>query len=473
MLGLSSLYTNIIGWLSIVEMGVGTAIVYSLYKPYANNDESSIRAYIRFYGWFYRKIGFIILIAGILITPFLKCFIKGEIDLRIASIGFLLFLLNSFITYMFSHKLCILNVAQEAYKLTIGTTVSKLLIALFQFIMFKIYPSLILFIAIQVVINIIYFIGINLYITKKYPWLNKGKDELEVGERKKLLKNVRALFMHKIGELVIGSTDNIVISKFVGLRYLANYTNYQMIICALQGIVSQALNGLTASIGNMLTSETKTKSYEVHKKIFFINFWVVSFMIISLYNTLNQFVGMWVGTEYLLDKLTFIVVLINVYFASMRGSVDQFKSASGNFYQDQYAPIVESIINLVASLILVKRIGLAGVFIGTLISNITVIFWTKPYIVYKYVFNERLTEYFKMYFKYLLIGTIPLVVTNYITKPFKFNYNLGSFITNCIVNVIVINIIYIIIFFRTNEFKYYRNLVKKIATSGRDRTSLR
>ena len=184
MLGLNSLYTNIIGWLSIIEMGIGSAIIYLLYKPFVNNDKKSIRAYIKFYGWFYKIIGFIILILGILIIPFLKYFIKGQINIKMASLVFLLFLINSFITYLFSNRLCILNVAQEDYKITIGITTSKLIIAIFQIIMFKIYPSFILFILIQLIINFIYFWMMNLYVTKCYPWLNQGNEKIEYNEKK-------------------------------------------------------------------------------------------------------------------------------------------------------------------------------------------------------------------------------------------------------------------------------------------------
>ena len=132
LLGLNSLYTNIIGWISIAELGVGSAIIFSLYKPFAENDRKMINSYIGFYGKFYRRIGLIILIVGISISPFLKFFIENNIDIKTITIGFLIFLLNSFITYMFSHKLCILNVAQEEYKITLGTTISQLIIYLLQ-----------------------------------------------------------------------------------------------------------------------------------------------------------------------------------------------------------------------------------------------------------------------------------------------------------------------------------------------------
>ncbi|WP_409193573.1 lipopolysaccharide biosynthesis protein, partial [Clostridium perfringens] len=228
-----------------------------------------------------------------------------------------------------------------------------------------------------------YYIIINIYISRKYPWLNKDKEDLDYNTKMGLFKNIWALFMHKIGGVVVNSTDNIVISKFVGLGILANYANYNTVIAALQKVILLGLNGITASVGNMLNSSDKKKAYDIHKKIFFLNFWIVSFVVISLYNTLNQFVGLWVGKQYLLDSLTFIVILINLYFVTMRGSVEQFQNGSGNFYQDRYAPLVEAFINLAVSIFLVKKIGIAGVFIGTLVSNFTVIFWTKPYIVYK------------------------------------------------------------------------------------------
>lgn len=462
MLGLNSLYNNIINWMSILEMGVGTAIIFSLYKPYADNDKQRIRAYIRFYGNFYRCVGLAIIILGIIILPFLKYFIKDGIDMTIVNIGFILVLTNSLVTYMFSHRLCILNVAQETYKITIGTMISKLTIALIQLIVLKLYPSFILFISAQVIVNLIYYIGINLYITKKYEWIDKGKNTLEKKEKVNLIKNVKAMFIHKIGTLVVNSTDNIVISKFVGLSSLANYTNYQVVISGLQSLVSMVLSGLTPSIGNMLIENNKLKAYDIHKKIFFINFWIVSFSVISLYNTLNQFVGIWIGEDYLLDTLTFVVILINMYFSAMRGSVEQFQSASGNFYQDRYAAFAESAINLIFSLILVNYIGIAGVFIGTLISNFSIIFWTKPYIVYKYVFDIRLIEYFKMYFKYFLIALIPLTLTQYITMSLKLKYEFKYFIINCFLNIIIINLTYILIFFRTSEFRYYLDLLKRI-----------
>lgn len=462
MLGLTSLYTNIISWLSIFDMGIGSAIVYSLYKPYANNDYQAIKSYINFYGKFYKKVGLLIITSSIIISPFMKYFINDNINYSIASIGFILFAINTFISYMFSHRLCILNVAQEAYVITIGTSFSRLIISILQVIILKIYPNFFMYIIIQIIVNIIYFLTMNIYISKRFGWINEKSKELDQLEKDNLTKNIKSLFMHQIGTLVLNCTDNMVISKFLGLTTLAMYTNYQIVIGTLQNLVNSMLNGITSSLGNLIAEGDIDKSYSIHKKVFFMSFWITSFIVISLYNTLDQFIALWVGKNNIIDNFTFSIILINVYFFTMRGSVEQFKMASGNYYQDRYAPIIEAVINLVTSLILVRYIGLTGVFIGTLISNFTVVFWVKPYIVYKYVFDKNLVEYFKMYFRYLLIASLPLFITNILTSSLKYNYTVTDFILNCSINIVTINIIYIIVFYKSEEFKYFINILNNI-----------
>lgn len=457
-LGLVSLYSNIIGWLSIVEMGIGTAIVYSLYKPFYDKDYFKVSAYINYYKFFYTSVGFIIILLSIIISPFMKNFISGSINSTFVSIGFILFALNTLISYMFSHRLCILNVAQESYKITLTTSLSRLVISIFQYIALQIYPNFYCYILIQIIVNYIYYKIINMYIYKKYSYIFKIEGVLEQSEKYDLSINIKSLFMHKIGSLITFSTDSIIISKSLGLSVLTKYTNYQIIISAAQSLFNAIMGGATASIGNLIYEGNKQNTYNVFKNMMFLNFWLGSFIVISLYNTLDQFIILWLGKENTIDSITLILILFNTYFIYMRQSVETFKSASGIFYQDRYAPICEALINLFASLYLVNKIGLSGVFLGTLCSNLLVVFWVKPYILYKYLFKKNIIGYFYMYFKYMIIGFIPLFITNFLTSSFKYNYSFNSFIINCIINIIVINIIYTIIFYKSDEFKYFKNI---------------
>lgn len=462
LLGLSSLYGNIIGLLSMVELGIGSAIIFSLYRPFAQGDREKIKGYLDYYNKFYKVIGFIILVLGLLITPFLNIFIKNGVNMVDAKVYFILFLINTFITYLFSHKLCIINVAQEGYKLSIATTISKISIAIVQLVVLKIYPSFYLYLSVQILINLIYYIVINKYIDNKYDWIKNTIGKIDNTEKQNLTKNVKALFLHKIGGMLVFGVDNIVISAFINLTVVGVYNNYNMIIGSIQTIISSALSGVTSSIGNLLTEDNSEKVFEVHKKLFFLSFWIVSFMTISLSNTIKQFVLLWLGESQILDSFTIAILLINFYFILMRSSVERFKEGAGIYHEDRFAPLFEGAINLTASIILVKIMGLPGVFLGTLISNLCVIFWVKPKIVYKYVFNKKLSLYFKMYFYYLFIGCIPLIATNILTFKLKSTITITSFFYNCLINIMVINVIYIIIFKNKDEFKYFKNIIFNI-----------
>lgn len=466
LLGLNSLYTNIIGYLSIVEMGIGTAIIFSLYKPFAEGDKIKIKGYLDYYSKFYKIAGTLILILGLLLVPILKVFIRDNINMKDASIYFILFLINTYISYLFSYKLCILNVAQEGYKISIGTTISKIFIAIVQAILLLKYSNFYLYIVTQIIINLVYYIVMNLYINKEYIWLKNTKGEITSEEKESLVKNVKALFLHKIGSVVVFGTDNLVISSFINLGAVAKVNSYNMIISAIQGMIGVSMNAITPSIGNLLVENNKKLAYKVHKRIFFLNFWIVSFITISLFNTITQFVKLWLGDSQVLSTFTISIILINTYFQLMRSSVERFKDGSGNYHQDRYAAFFEASINLISSIMLVNIMGLPGVFIGTFISNLAVVFWIKPKITYKYVFEKPLKDYFKMYFKYLIIAIIPLIITNILTYRFKLINSISILVINCLINIVVINGIYLILFWNNEEFRYFKNLIFNIIRSN-------
>ncbi|MDY2882891.1 MAG: O-unit flippase [Romboutsia timonensis] len=461
-LGVSSLYSNIVGLLSIIELGVGSAIVFSLYKPFANNQREKVKGYLNFYNKFYKRIGTAIFIIGLILMPFLNFLIKDEVNIFQANVGFVLYLLNTYITYLFSYKICVLTVQQEEYKISISLSISKICISLLQIISLYVYPSFIIYMIIQVIIQLIYYLIINMYINSKYKWINEVNGEISQSETQNLYKQMRALFMHKIAGFVVDSTDNIVITAFINLSSVAKYNNYYLIVNSVKSIINRGLSGITASIGNLLVEEDSEKAFIVHKRIFFLNFWITSLSTIILYNVINQFISLWVGDNQIINKFTINIILINFYFTCMRGTVEKFQEGSGNFDQDKYAAILEAVINLISSVILVQYIGLVGVLLGTFLSNFLVIFWTKPLVIYKYVFKRSIKEYFRMYFKYGFIMTIPLIVTNFICNDIKQNISITGFIVNIIINIIVVNIIYFLILRKTNEFLYFKNLATNI-----------
>lgn len=460
-LGLNSLFMNLISYLSIIEMGIGSAIIFSLYRPFAEDNRVKIKGYLDYYARFYRIVGTFIFILGILLLPFLHLFITNDLEVNIQQSQwyFVLFLINTYMSYLFTYKFCILNVAQENYKVSIANTIAKILTAVIQFIGLIILPRFDIYIFIQIIVNLIQYIILNRYIDKKFVWLKAINGEITKQEKADLTKNVKALFIHKIGSIFVFGTDNIVISAFINLAAVARYNNYNMIINAIQGVVRAAIGAITPSIGNLLVEKDASEAYKVHQRLFLLNFWISSFVVIVLYNLSTQFVTVWLGKDAIIDNLTLSIILINFYFFLMRSPVESFKDGSGRYHEDRYASIFEAGINLIFSIILVQKIGLAGVFVGTFISNVAVLFWVKPLITYKYVFKRPLIDYFKTYFKYCLITLIPLGLTIALTQSIKLSNTFLMVVLNGIINTVVINIIYLLIFWKDENFIYFKNLI--------------
>lgn len=458
-LGLSALFTSLIGLLSLADLGISTAIIYALYKPFAEKDYEKIMGYIHYYTKFYQAVGLIIFVFGIALLPFFPLFINGEIAVQDAQLYFLIALVNTIITYFFSAKFSLLIVAQEGYRITLASTTSIVLTAMIQMVALYLYQNFYIFLLIQLVINLIYLIAITIYINKRFAWQSGINGTIEISEKRKLKKNIKALFIHKVGEYGVFGTDNLLISYFVNIVSVGIYNSYYMVIAVAMKLVHSAFNGITASIGNLLIAEEKEIVFAIHKKLFFFNFWIASFLAISMFNTIQQFILLWLGDSQYLNTLTISIILLNVYITLMRVSVEKFKEAGGLYQQDQYSAIIEAVINLVFSIILVQYMGLPGIFLGTLISNFTVVFWVKPKMVYKYIFQEKLRIYFIMYFKYFSIALLTLLLTHIATQQVKLIITLPAFLLNCILNIGLINIFYFLVFRNTEEFLFFEKLV--------------
>ncbi|MEG2289453.1 MAG: O-unit flippase [Clostridium sp.] len=460
MAGLQGLLQNLLSLLNLVESGVGMAIMFSLYKPFAEDDRIQIKSTVTLYSKIYKISGTILLVGGIILSGCLGIFVKNQIPMGYARICFILYIIDTTLTYYFSYKTCMLYASQSGYVISFWDFIFKFLRSAVQIIVLFVFKSFLVFILIQIITNIGYLVTINYIIAKKFPWF-KTTEVSTVQGKDNIIKNIKALFIHKIGSFVVFGTDNIVISYFINLKTVAMYTNYSMVISFCQNFINKIFDGLTASIGNLLTEKDSEKAFQVFNKLMFLNFWISSFVTISLYNTLDDFVRIWLGKEFVLDNIVIIVLLMNFYITTMRMCIDKFKESGGLYYEDRYAPLFEITINLVFSIVLVNYIGLVGVFIGTLISNLTVIFWVKPKIVFKNVFNRGLGEYFKRYIGYMSLGIIPLGLTIYLGRAINFDSLFITFILKVILNIVVINLTYIIIFYRNKEFLYYKNLVMK------------
>ena len=462
-LGLNGLFTNILSILSLAELGVGPAIVYSMYKPLAEDDRYKVKALMNLYKRSYISIGCAIAFIGIGLTPFLEFFIKELPDIERIRLIYLMFVANSAISYFFSYKRSLIIADQKRYIATFYKYVFYLILNILQILVLIYTKNYILFLVLLILSTTIENICVSIKADKMYPFLkDKSKASLSSSEKKSILQNIKAMMYHKFGTTIVMGTDNLLISKFVGLVEVGLYSNYLFIKNALNTMYGLLFQSITASIGNLGATESIKKRLFIFKCINFAGYYIYAFSSICLMVLFNPFIEIWAGSSYLFPMEIVFLIVLNFYVTGMRKSVLTFRDALGLFWHDRYKPLFESLVNLLVSLLLVKSLGIRGILLGTTVSTITVCFWIEPLILYKNGFKNSVTDYFITYFKYLVV----LVVVGGITygiSAFVFYTGFVGLLIKSFICLIVPNTLFVLIFRNSLEFKYFYDLVFKKA----------
>lgn len=461
-LGLNGLFTNLLTMLSLVELGVGSALVYSLYKPLADGDNEKVKSLMDLYRKAYNIIGGVVLIIGILFIPFYRYLISEVPSISHLDFIYILFVLNTAISYFYSYKRSLIICDQKRYIATIYRYVFYFLLNVFQIIVLFLTHNYILYLITQVVFTWLENICISIKADRMYPYLkDKNIKKLDKKELNTISKNVRAMLFHKIGGVVVNSTDNILISKLVGLIAVGMYSNYYLITSALDTITAQFFNAITASVGNLGACTNSKKVKETFNTTFFLNYLIYGVITVCLLILFNPFIEVWLGKKYLFDFGVVLVITICFYLKGIRKTCLTFKDALGLFWQDRYKPIIESIINLVASIILGIKYGVLGIFMGTIISTVTTSLWIEPYILYKYYFKENIIDYLYRFIKYTLVVVLTYLIVQKIVILISINGILGLLIKG-VVSLILSILIMTIVFIKTNEIKHVKKIFKDI-----------
>lgn len=462
-LGVNGLFTNIITMLSLADLGIGIAIPYSLYKPLANKDEHKINVLMNFYKKVYTIIGIAVLLIGLSLTPFLGLIIK-DIPKNVPhlSLIYILFVIHSASSYFFVYKKFLIDSDQKGYITSRIIFTFSTLLSIIQIILLVTTKNYILFLLSSIILVIIQNIYISSKANKLYPFIkNKTDEKLEKEDMEGIKKNVSSLFIYKVGTVIMNGTDNIIISKFIGLIIVGFYSNYVLIINSITTVLNQIFNAITSSIGNLVVTTNKKRSKEVYDNLNFANFWLYALFGVCIIVLINPFINIWIGKKYVMGFSIVFLLVLNFYVLGMQSVTNSFRNAYGLFWIAKYRPIIMVIINIVISVVLVQFIGIEGVLIGTLISRLVTTAWLDPYIVHKYGFEISPKSYYIDYLKYLVIFIAISIILNYFVSMVAIN-NIFILILIAILVVISVNVILVLLFFKTSEFNYFYDKIKKI-----------
>lgn len=454
-LGVNSLFTNVLTVLSFAELGIGTAIVYQLYKPIAENNKQKINSLMNFYQKAYIGIGITIFILGLSLIPFMNFIVKEPPNISENLIFiYVLFLFNTAISYLFSYKKSIITANQKDYIVQIYTRIFQIVQVVLQSIFLLLTHNYIVYLFIMIACTILTNLALCIKANKMYPFL-KQKDKnnkLSTKEKRTIFNDVKALFLYKFGSIVLNGTDNIIISILHGVTAVGVAANYTLITLGANSIISTALGSITASIGNLTVKASKKQIHDVLGQLLLISVWLYGILCIGFMCLANDFIFLWIGPNYLLDNFTVFAIVFSTYICGVQFPAYTFRITQGLFVQSRWVPIIAAIINIILSVILGMSFGVPGVFIATGISRLVTTTVVDPWYVYKKNFRKKPINY---YIKYLLMivavvinGCFQLCIVSLIQID-----GISGFVIKVVVLLFTINVIFFIEFFWTKDFK--------------------
>lgn len=462
-LGLNGLYTNILNVLSLAELGVGNAIVYSMYKPISENDTETIKSLVALYKKIYCIIGCVITVIGLALIPALPYLIKDVPDVDInLSVIYVLYLAQTVTGYFFAYRRSLVFAYQRNDIESKISFLAQFVLAVCQIVIMVVWKNYYAYVSSMVICNTLDAVLIFIISFKLFPEIKGKAAPLDKAISKKIAKNTGAMVCHKIGSAVVFSTDSIIISAFVSLTVLGLYSNYTLVTNALASAITLLVAAMKGSIGNLIATGDNEKSYKIFKALNLLMMWFIGFLFIGIMVCVQDFISILGGdSSKQLPYLTVVLICLNFYVTQSRTMANNFKECAGLFWNDRFKPLFEAGINLGLDLLLVYFMGINGVILATIISTVTVPLWVEPYVLYKNYFKQHLYKYFLQYIFYILSTAASFGVT-FFACYFIPHGGIGWFILRVVICLILPNLVYLLIYFKTPEFAYLFSAVKAL-----------
>lgn len=412
--GIFSLYTSIIGFLAIADLGIGTAIIFSMYKPIVDGDKYKVSALYVLFIRVYRIIGILILIAGLCILPALPYLAKDySADFNLYY-TFLLMLASIVITYFFSAKSSLINAYKNNYITTTFHSIALIIEGILQLVLLYIFKSFELYLICKIISVCIEWVLTSVYFRKHHKQALDMSAKLDDDTKKEVMQKTKAMFMHKIGNLLVNTSDSIIISAFISVILLGKYSNYTTIVVAMNGVISLVFTPLTSIIGHLCVGDNNKLKLKYFKFFYGVNFIIGIVFYLGYYAVIDDVITICFGQGLELSKDISIVITINYFIQFMRQSVLTFRDATGTFYNDRYKPLVEGALNIILSISLVYVCGITGVIIATIITNLLICHTVEPYVLFKDGLETSPKKYYFENYIFIAIFMLALTIVHFV-----------------------------------------------------------
>ena len=446
--GLSGTLNNILGFLSLAEMGVGIAVSYHLYKPLQSGNKTEIENLVSVFGYLYHKIGLFIALGGLVISAFIPIIFKESgFDVKLIYFAFFAILASSLFSYFINYRQIILNADQRGYVVTAYLQGASYMKILLQMAIAYYWQNYYLWIVLELIFGIIACIILNWKINRTYPWLKASvkKGRMIFPKYKSIVTYTKQIFVHKIKDFLLMQSDQILIFAFVSLKMVAYYGNYTLITTKLTQLFNTLMGSVWASVGHLVAEGNKEKILQVFWEIQSLYFFIAGLVVFSIYHFIDSFVYLWLGEEYVLNHLILVLLLANVFIMLIRNTVDMFNSAYGHF-ADTWSAWAEGISNIIITLFLAPFMGISGILIGKIISLVLFVLLWKPYYLFHVGLRLSVKRYWANVIKYLCLFIISFYLGHliYVFLPMDDSASFIVWIEKAIYSILPFILIYYI-----------------------------
>ncbi len=462
--GLNGLFTSVLLFLNLSELGFSLAVVYILYKPIADNDTEAICAIMAYLKKVYRIIGLAVLALGAVLIPFLPLLIKGSYpdDINIYLL-YIIYLVNAVISYwLFAYKTALITAMQRSDLLNIISVVAKSVMYVFQMIVLLIFKNFYLFCILIPVFTIVNNL-LTEYVSKRsFPEITP-KGQISETTKRELIRQVKGIFIGKVGDATRNGADNIVISAFLGLTAVAIYSNYYYIYLAVYSVSLVIVNSMGASVGNSMVKETKEKNYSDMCTFTFVFSWFTGWCAICMLCLYQDFMFIWMrgDTSLMLPDLDMILFCVYFYAITMNNIRNQYVNGCGLFWKLRYSNILEAVGNIALNLILGYFWGITGILIATIVTIVIFNYIARTNILFREYFKTPPLKFYLDNVLYVIVAAGTGALTYFLCSLIAVTGFAGLGI-KAVICLVVPNILFIMLYFRTKQFGKARVLMNKI-----------
>lgn len=464
LLGINSLFTEIMTMLSFAELGIGNAFVYSLYKPLATNDTEHLKSLMSLFARAYRWIGVAVGGLGLALLPFLKL-IVGDVgigDGLLYSV-YLLYVFNSAVSYFFVYRTSLITADQKNYVVLIVQESVHFVQTIIQVVLLYLTRDFLIYTAVNVAATISSNAILAWWAGKKYPYLKqRDAKPLDASERRELVTNVKSLIVYKIGEKALGSTDNIFISAIINVATVGMYSNYQLLVDLFSALGGQVMNSVTASVGNANATVDEDRKEQIFNGALCACAWFFGLAATGIFLLSNAFISLWVGADYCLDLVSIFCIVLTFYVNNMHYPCITYRYTTGIFRFGKWMPIIAAVINITMDIVLGNLIGLPGILLATVIARIATYEIVDPMIIYKHVFKRSVAPYFLRYGMYAGFVVISCAASWAALQAVPLGGWLG-FVADCFVVLVAYSAVFFLLSWRTSGFSILKAFIGNIA----------